>query len=89
MSAILSAKVVWATKKDAEMIEKVWTASMMARKSRVEMVICCGGDAEVLGPATSAGAAVLGAEGSGGAKEAGVVGNGVVVAGAGTEDART
>ena len=89
MSVILLTKAVWATKKDVEMIEKVRTASMMARKSRVEMVICCGGDAEVLGPATSAGAAVLGAEGSGGAKEAGDVGNGVVVAGAGIEDVGT
>ena len=61
---------------------------MMARKSRVEMVICCRGDAEVLGPATFAGVVVLGAGDSGGGEEAGAVGNGVVVAGAGTEDAR-
>ena len=53
------------------------------------MVICCGGDAEVLGPATSSGAVVLGAEGSEGAEDAGDIGNGVVVAGAGTEDAGT
>ena len=31
---------------------------------------------------------VLGAEGSGGTEDAGVVGNGAVVAGAGTDDAR-
>ena len=43
----------------------------------------------MLGPATSAGAVVLGTESSRGAKEAGVMGNGVVVAGAGIEDART
>ena len=43
----------------------------------------------MLSPTTSAGAVVLGAKGSRGAEEAGVVGNGVVVAGAGTEDART
>ena len=51
------------------------------------MVICRGGDVEVRGPATSAGAVVLGAEGSGGGEEAGAVGNGVVVARARTEDA--
>ena len=71
------------------MTEKAQTASMMARKSRVEMVISCRGDAEVLDPATSAGAVVLGAEGSGGTEDAGAVGNGVVVAGAETEDAGT
>ena len=71
------------------MTEKAQTASMMARKSRVEMVISYGGDAEVLGPATSTGAVVLGAEGSGGAEDARAVGNGVVVAGAETEDAGT
>ena len=87
LRVILSAKAVWAAAKDAEVIEKVWTASMMARKSRVEMVICCGGDAEVLSLTTSAGAMVLGAGGSGGGEEAGAMGNGVVVDGAGTEDA--
>ena len=71
------------------MTEKAQTASMMARKSRVEMVICYGGDSELLGPITSVGAVVLGAERFGGAEEAGAVGNGVVVAGAGTEDAGT
>ena len=71
------------------MTEKAQTASMMARKSRVEMVICCGGDVEVLGPTTFAGAVVLGAEGFGGAEDAGAMGNGVVVAGAETEDAGT
>ena len=40
----------------------------------------------MLGPATSAGAVVQGARGFGGGEEAGAVGNGVVVAGAGTED---
>ena len=43
----------------------------------------------MLGLATSAGVVILGAKGSGGAEEAGALGNGVVVAGAGTEDART
>ena len=50
------------------------------------MVICYGGDAEVLGPVTSTEAVVLGAGGSESGEEAGAVGNGVVVAGAGTED---
>ena len=89
MRFILSARAIWATTKDDEVTEKARTASMRTRKSRVEMVIYCGGDAEVLSPATSAGAVVLGAGGSGGAEEAGAVGNGVVVAGAGTEDAGT
>ena len=89
MSVILSARAVWATAKDFEVTEKVRTASMMARKSQVEMVICCGGDAKVLGPATSVRAVVLGAEGSRGAENVGAVGNGVVVAGARTEDVRT
>ena len=89
MRVILSARAVWVAAKDAEVIEKARTASMMTRKSRVEMVICCGGDTEVLGRATSAGAVVLGAEGSRGAEDAGAVGNGVVVAGAGTDDAGT
>ena len=71
------------------MKKKTRTASMMARKSRVEMVICCRGDAEVLGPATSVGFMVLGAESFGGAEEAEAVGNGVVVAGFGTEDGGT
>ena len=42
---------------------------MITRKSRVDMVICCGGGAEVLGPATSARAVVMGAGGSEGAED--------------------
>ena len=41
--AILSAKAVWATANDADVVKKEWTASIMARKSRVDMEICCGG----------------------------------------------
>ena len=78
---ILSARAAWAVTNDADVEENVRTASMMARKSQVEIVIYCGGSAEVLGPTTSVGV-VLGAEGSGGAEDAGAVGNGV-----GTEDA--
>ena len=39
--------------KDAEVTEKVRTTSIMARKSQVEMVTCCGGSADELGPAKS------------------------------------
>ena len=70
MRVILSTSVVWAAAKDAEVTDKVRTTSKMARKSRVDIVICCGGGAEVLGPTTSAGAVVLGAKGSGGAEDA-------------------
>ena len=53
MRVILSASAIWAAAKDAEVTEMARTASMMDRKSRVDIVICCGGGAEVLGPATS------------------------------------
>ena len=62
---------------------------MMAKKSRADIEMCCDGDVVMLRPATSVGAEVLGAEGFGGTEDAEVVGNGEVVAGAGTEDART
>ena len=48
---------------------------MITRKSRVDIVICCGGGTEVLGQATSAGAVVLGARGSKGAEDVGAVGS--------------
>ena len=53
MRVILSVKAAWATVKDVEVTEKVRTASIMARKSRVEMVICYGGGSDELGPAKS------------------------------------
>ena len=81
---ILSTRAAWAVANDADAEENVWTASMMVRKSWVKILIYCGGDAEVLGPETSAGAVGLGVEGFGGAEDAEVVGNG-----AGTEDAGT
>ena len=59
------------------------TTSMMVRKSRVELVIYCGGGLDVLGPTTYVGV-VLGEEGFGGAEGTGAVGKG-----AGIEDART
>ena len=84
MHVILSASAVWVATKDVEVTEKTRTASMMAKNSRVDIVICCGGGAEVLGPATSIRIVVLGAKCSGGAKDVGAMSNGV-----GTEDART
>ena len=53
MRVILSAKATWVAAKDAEVTEKVRTASIMAMKSQIEMVICCGGGADKLGPAKS------------------------------------
>ena len=59
---------------------------MITRKSGVDIVICCGGGVEVLGPTTSAGAMILGTKGSEGAEDAGAEGGGVVEAGAGAEN---
>ena len=72
----LSAKAVWATTKDADKVAKVWIASIIARKSRGDVEICCNGGADVLGPADSEGAG-----GIGGAREASDVGSGAVAAG--------
>ena len=65
--AILSAKAVWTATKDAEVAEKVRTASIMARKSWGDIKIDCMGGAEVLDPAES---------------EVGDVGSGIVINGA-------
>ena len=54
--AILSAKAVWVAAKDADMAEKVWTSSMIARKSRADIKICWSGGVNVLGPTESEGA---------------------------------
>ena len=54
MRVILSARAAWAATKDAIVTENVHTTSIMARKSRVEMVMCYGGGADELGPAESA-----------------------------------
>ena len=45
------------------MVEKAQTASIIARKSRVDMEICCGGGIDVLGPTDA-----IGAGGNGGAE---------------------
>ena len=59
MRVILSAKAIWAAAKDANVAEKVRTASIMVRKSRVEMDTCCSGGSNVLGPAEFVGAETL------------------------------
>ena len=63
--------------KDAEVVEKVHTSSMMARKSRCDIEIDCMGGVEILGPIESKGTG-----GAGGAKEAGDAGSGTVTDGA-------
>ena len=73
MSVIISAKVVWAATKDADVAEKVRTASIIAKKCRRDMEICCKGGVDVLGPVESEGAG-----GTGGVEDAGDVGNGAM-----------
>ena len=53
---ILSTRAAWAVTNDAIVVENMRTASMMVKKSLVEIVICCGGGAEVLAAAPSVGA---------------------------------
>ena len=55
MHVILSAKAVWVATKDVDVTEKVRTASIIARKSRVDMEICCSGGADVLCPSDAVG----------------------------------
>ena len=76
MLVILSAKAVWAAAKDTDVAEKVRTASIIVRKSRVDMKIFCGGGADILSPTNT-----IGVGGTGGAEDANDVGNGVVTAG--------
>ena len=73
MCVILSVKVVWAAAKDADVAEKVRTASIIVRKSRVDMEICCGGGVDVLCPIDA-----VRSGGIGGVEDAGNVGNGGV-----------
>ena len=77
MRVILSTKVVWAAAKDADVVEKVRTTSIIVRKSRVDMNTCCSGGSDVLGPIE-----FVGAGGTRDAKDAGVEGNGAVTTGA-------
>ena len=48
VQVIFSTRVAWAVTNDTDVEENVRTASMMVRKSRVEIVIYYGGGAEVL-----------------------------------------
>ena len=50
---ILFARVSWEATNEATVVENVRAASMIVRKSLVEMVIYCCGGAEVLDPAMS------------------------------------
>ena len=81
---ILSAKSAWEAANDADVEENVRTASMMVRKSRVEIVICCRGGAEVLATALSVGV-VLGVGGLENTEGSGAGGIGVGGGDAGTE----
>ena len=56
------------------MAEKVWTTSIIGKKSLVDMEICCGGVVDVLGS--------IDVVGTGGAEDAHDVGNGAMTAGA-------
>ena len=59
---ILSTRATWVVANDAVVVENVRTTSMMVRKSRVEIMICCKGGAKMLAATSSIGA-VLGARG--------------------------
>ena len=41
MRVILSARAAWVVTNDVDVTENVWTASIMVKKSRVEMVMDC------------------------------------------------
>ena len=69
MRAIRSAKDAWAVANEEEVAENVRTTSMIARKSRSDMGICCGAVEDE--PAKSAGDGALEATGAGGLDEAG------------------
>ena len=58
MHAILFAKSVWAAVNNTDVAEKEQTTSIMTRKYRVDMEICCdgGGAVDVLGPSVAVGA---------------------------------
>ena len=73
---ILSAKAVWVAANDAGVVDKVRTVSIIMRKSRVDMEICCSGGVDVLGPTD-----VVGVVGIGGVEDVDDVGNGAVTAG--------
>ena len=83
---ILSTRAAWSVVNDAAVVENVQTASMMVRKSGVEIVICYGGGAEVLTAAPSGGV-VLGPWGLEKIEDSGADGTGAGGGEAGTEGA--
>ena len=76
MLVIFSTKAVWVATNDVKVAEKVRTASIIGRKSQVDMEICYGGGADVLGPSNA-----VEAGGTVGVGDAGDVGNGAVTVG--------
>ena len=86
VQVILSARAAWAVVSDTVVVENVQTASMMVRKSQVEIVICCGGGTEVLTAAPFVGA-VLGSWGPEKTEGRGVGGTGAEGGEAETEGA--
>ena len=87
MRAIRSAKDAWATANEAEVAENVRTVSMIARKSRGDIGICCGAVEDE--PAKSAGDGALEATGDGGSDETRSVGRGAVGIGIGGGESGT
>ena len=81
---IRSAKDTCAAANEAEVAENLRTASMMARKFRGDIGICCGGSCAVEDePAKSAGDGAMEVTGAGGSDEAGFVGHSTVGIGTG------
>ena len=76
MCAIRSVKDAWATANEVEVTENVQTASMITRKSKGDMRICCCAVEDE--PAKSVGDEALEVTDAGGSKEAGSVERGVV-----------
>ena len=86
--AICSAKDACAATNEAEVAENVRTTSMMAKKSRGDIGICCSGRGAVEDePAKSAGDGAMEVTGARGSDEAGSVGRGA--AGIGTGEGET
>ena len=90
MHAICSAKDTCAAANEVEVAENVWTASMMAKKSRGDIGICCGGGGVVEDePAKSVGDRAVDVTGVGGSDEAGSVGHGAACIGTGEGETET
>ena len=76
MHAIRLAKDAWAATNEAEVVENVRTASMIARKSRGDIGICCGAVEDE--PEKLAGDGALKATSADGSDEAGSVERGAI-----------